>query len=46
VPELKGNAEVFASAGAKWWDWDPVLETWGWTRAPPESQKPTGEVRL
>ncbi len=46
VAELKKVAEVFSSSGPKWWDWDPVMEQWGWTRAPPESQKLTsGEVR-
>ena len=45
VPELKSVTEVFECKGQKWWDYDPVTKEWGWTRPPPESQKPTGEVR-
>lgn len=45
VKELKQVTEVFQCTGQKWWDYDPVTETWGWTRPPPESRKPTGEVR-
>ena len=45
VKELKSVTEVFECKGQKWWDYDPVKKEWGWTRPPPESQKPTGEVR-
>ena len=45
VKELKSVTEVFECKGQKWWDFDPVKKEWGWTRPPPESQKPTGEVR-
>ena len=45
VKELKSVTEVFECKGQKWWDFDPVKSEWGWTRPPPESQKPTGEVR-
>ena len=45
VKELKSVTEVFECKGQKWWDYDPIKKEWGWTRPPPESQKPTGEVR-
>ncbi len=45
VEELKSVTEVFQCSGQKWWDYDAAKSEWGWTRPPPESQKPTGEVR-
>ena len=48
VAEITPGVEVFQCKGQKWWDYDPDTKQWGWTRPPPESQKPTntGEVRL
>jgi hypothetical protein len=47
VAEITPGVEVFQCNGQKWWDFDPATKQWGWTRPPPESQKPTntGEVR-